>query len=140
MSTTPSLLALLAVLTLAMLAGCKTGEADDEPAPVAQEGTPEGEAPGRRPQAGDDVQQQKLEVLVQGFLDNARAALAEGNLEAAHEALSHAFEIDPSNRYVFVPFVERSGGPNAVGQFTFEAKTGALAWNRPAFLSLTIHL
>ena len=96
MSTTPSLLALLAVLTLAMLAGCKTGEADDEPAPVAQGETPEGE-PGRRPQAGDDVQGQKLEVLVQGFLDNARAALAEGNLEAAHEALSHAFEIDPSN-------------------------------------------
>jgi 6-phosphogluconolactonase len=49
----------------------------------------------------------------------------------------HGIEIDPSNRYVFVPHVARSGGPNAIGQFTFDAQSGALAWNRPAFLSLT---
>ena len=48
----------------------------------------------------------------------------------------HGIEVDPSNRYVFVPHVARSGGPNAVAQFRFDEKTGRLAWNAPAFLSL----
>ena len=49
----------------------------------------------------------------------------------------HGIEVDPSNRYVFVPHVARSGGPNAVAQFRFDEKTGRLTWNAPAFLSLT---
>jgi 6-phosphogluconolactonase len=49
----------------------------------------------------------------------------------------HGIEVDPSNRYVFVPHVTRSGGPNAVAQFRFDEKTGHLTWNAPAFLSLT---
>ena len=51
----------------------------------------------------------------------------------------HGIEVDPSNRYVFVPHVTRSGGPNAVAQFRFDEKTGRLTWNAPAFLSLTAH-
>ena len=51
----------------------------------------------------------------------------------------HGIEVDPSNRYVFVPHVTRSGGPNAVAQFRFDEKTGHLAWNAPAFLPLTGH-
>ena len=51
----------------------------------------------------------------------------------------HGIEVDPSNRYVFVPHVTRSGGPNAVAQFRFDEKTGHLAWNAPAFLTLTEH-
>ena len=49
----------------------------------------------------------------------------------------HGIEVDPSNRYVFVPHVTRSGGPNAVAQFRFDEKTGHLSWNAPSFLSLT---
>jgi 6-phosphogluconolactonase len=48
----------------------------------------------------------------------------------------HGIEVDPSNRYVFVPHVARSGGPNAVAQFRFDAQTGRLMPNTPAFLSL----
>jgi 6-phosphogluconolactonase len=48
----------------------------------------------------------------------------------------HGIEIDPSNRYVFVPHVARSGGPNAVGQFRFDERSGRLTPNAPAFLSL----
>ena len=48
----------------------------------------------------------------------------------------HGIEVDPSNRYVFVPHVARSGGPNAVAQFRFDEKTGRLTWNAPAFLGL----
>ena len=49
----------------------------------------------------------------------------------------HGIDVDPSNRYVFVPHVTRSGGPNAVAQFRFDEKTGRLAWNAPSFLTLT---
>lgn len=49
---------------------------------------------------------------------------------------AHGIEIDPSNRYVFVPHVARSGGPNAVAQLRFDARTGRLAPNTPAFLPL----
>jgi 6-phosphogluconolactonase len=49
----------------------------------------------------------------------------------------HGIEIDPSNRYVFVPHVARSGGPNAVAQFHFDAESGGLTPNTPPFLSLT---
>jgi 6-phosphogluconolactonase len=49
----------------------------------------------------------------------------------------HGIEIDPSNRFVFVPHVARSGGPNAVAQFRFDERTGRLTANTPAFLSLT---
>ena len=48
----------------------------------------------------------------------------------------HGIEVDPSNRFVFVPHVARSGGPNAVAQFRFDDKTGRLTWNAPAFLGL----
>ena len=48
----------------------------------------------------------------------------------------HGIEVDPSNRYVFVPHVARSGGPNAVAQFRFDERTGRLTPNTPAFLSL----
>lgn len=49
----------------------------------------------------------------------------------------HGIEIDPSNRYVFVPHVARSGGPNAVGQLRFDARTGRLTPNAQPFLQLT---
>jgi 6-phosphogluconolactonase len=48
----------------------------------------------------------------------------------------HGIEIDPSNRYVFVPHVARSGGPNVVAQLRFDERSGRLTWNTPAFLSL----
>jgi 6-phosphogluconolactonase len=48
----------------------------------------------------------------------------------------HGIEVDPSNRYVFVPHVARSGGPNAVAQFRFDERSGRLTPNTPAFLSL----
>jgi 6-phosphogluconolactonase len=48
----------------------------------------------------------------------------------------HGIEIDPSNLYVFVPHVARSGGPNAVAQFRFDERSGRLTPNTPAFLSL----
>ena len=48
----------------------------------------------------------------------------------------HGIEVDPSNRYVFVPHVARSGGPNAVAQFRFDEKTGRVTPNLPAFLEL----
>ena len=48
----------------------------------------------------------------------------------------HGIEVDPSNRYVFVPHVARSGGPNAVAQFRFDEKTGRLTPNIPTFLGL----
>jgi 6-phosphogluconolactonase len=49
----------------------------------------------------------------------------------------HGIEIDPSNRYVFVPHVARSGGPNGVAQLLFDEKTGRLTPNTPAFVQLT---
>jgi len=49
---------------------------------------------------------------------------------------AHGIEIDPSNRYVFVPHIVRSGGPNVVAQFRFDERSGRLTWNKPAFLSL----
>lgn len=49
----------------------------------------------------------------------------------------HGIEVAPSNRYVFVPHVARSGGPNAIAQFRFDARRGRLTPNTPAFLSLT---
>ena len=48
----------------------------------------------------------------------------------------HGIEIDPTNRYVFVPHVARSGGPNAVAQFLFDEGSGRLTPNTPAFLPL----
>ena len=48
----------------------------------------------------------------------------------------HGIEVDPSNRFVFVPHVARSGGPNAVAQFTFDQKTGRVTPNTPPFLNL----
>jgi len=48
----------------------------------------------------------------------------------------HGIEVDPSNRYVFVPHVARSGGPNAVAQFRFDERTGRLTPNTPAYLAL----
>ena len=41
----------------------------------------------------------------------------------------HGIEVDPSNRYVFVPHVARSGGPNAVAQFRFDERSGRLTPN-----------
>lgn len=49
---------------------------------------------------------------------------------------AHGIEIDASNRFVFVPHVARSGGPNAVAQFTFDANTGRLTPNAEPFLYL----
>jgi len=49
---------------------------------------------------------------------------------------AHGVEIDASNRFVFVPHVARSGGPNAVAQLKFDASTGRLAPNAEAFLYL----
>jgi 6-phosphogluconolactonase len=49
---------------------------------------------------------------------------------------AHGIEVDPSNRFVFVPHVARSGGPNAVAQFRFDARSGRLTPNTPPFLSL----
>jgi 6-phosphogluconolactonase len=49
---------------------------------------------------------------------------------------AHGIEIDASNRFVFVPHVARSGGPNAVAQFSFDANTGRLTPNAEPFLYL----
>lgn len=49
---------------------------------------------------------------------------------------AHGIEIDPSNRFVLVPHVARSGGPNAVAQLTFDAGTGRLTPNAEPFLYL----
>ena len=48
----------------------------------------------------------------------------------------HGVEVDPSNRFLLVPHVARSGGPNGVTQFRFDGRTGRLTPNTPAFLSL----
>ena len=44
---------------------------------------------------------------------------------------AHAIVPDPSNRFVFVPHT----GPNAIFQFTFDAKQGKLSANTPAKLT-----
>lgn len=49
---------------------------------------------------------------------------------------AHGVEIDRSNRYVFVPHVARSGGPNAVAQLLFDEATGRLTPNATPFLQL----
>src|SRR5207253_8974640 len=43
---------------------------------------------------------------------------------------AHAIVPDPSNRFVFVPHT----GPDAIFQFTFDAKNGRLSANSPAKL------
>jgi 6-phosphogluconolactonase len=48
----------------------------------------------------------------------------------------HGVEVDPSNRFVFVPHVARAGGPNGVAQYVFDQTTGHLTPNTPPFLSL----
>lgn len=48
----------------------------------------------------------------------------------------HGVEVDPSNRFVFVPHVARAGGPNGVAQYVFDQTTGRLTPNTPPFLSL----
>ena len=48
----------------------------------------------------------------------------------------HGVEVDPSNRFVFVPHVARSGGPNGVAQFLFDGATGRLTPNEEPFLHL----
>ena len=48
----------------------------------------------------------------------------------------HGVELDPSNRFLLVPHVARSGGPNGVSQFRFDERTGRLTPNTPPFLSL----
>jgi 6-phosphogluconolactonase len=49
---------------------------------------------------------------------------------------AHGVEVDTSNRFVFVPHVARSGGPNAVAQLAFDASTGRLTPNAEPFLYL----
>lgn len=49
---------------------------------------------------------------------------------------AHGVDIDPSNRFVFVPHVARSGGPNAVAQLSFDASTGRVTPNAEPFLYL----
>ena len=53
---------------------------------------------------------------------------------------AHGIHIDRSNRFVFVPHLARSGGPNAIAQFTFDENTGRLTPNTPPFLSLLEYL
>jgi 6-phosphogluconolactonase len=53
---------------------------------------------------------------------------------------AHGIHIDRSNRFVFVPHLARSGGPNAIAQFTFDQNTGRLTPNTPSFLSLQEYL
>jgi 6-phosphogluconolactonase len=48
----------------------------------------------------------------------------------------HSIYADRSNRFVFLPHVARSGGPNAIAQFKFDAATGRLTPNTPPFLQL----
>jgi 6-phosphogluconolactonase len=69
---------------------------------------------------------------------NEQGAIADPPIEWRVTAYGcHGIEVDPSNRYVFVPHVARSGGPNVVAQFRFDEKTGHLTWNAPSFLTLT---
>jgi 6-phosphogluconolactonase len=49
----------------------------------------------------------------------------------------HGVEVDPSNRFLFVPHVARSGGPNGITQFRFDAGSGRLTPNTPPFLALS---
>ncbi len=53
---------------------------------------------------------------------------------------AHGIHVDRSNRFVFVPHLARSGGPNAIAQFTFDENTGRLTPNTPPFLSLREYL
>ena len=53
---------------------------------------------------------------------------------------AHGIHVDRSNRFVFVPHLARSGGPNAIAQFTFDENTGRLNPNTPPFLSLREYL
>ena len=53
---------------------------------------------------------------------------------------AHGIHLDRSNRFIFVPHLARSGGPNAIAQFTFDENTGRLTPNTPPFLSLREYL
>ena len=44
----------------------------------------------------------------------------------------HGIEVDPSNRFVFVPPRGRSGGPNAVAQFKFDRRPGGSPQHPPS--------
>lgn len=56
------------------------------------------------PPAQDDeraaAREERIRVLVEGFLGNARAAMERGEMETARTQLSHAFELDPGNQTV----------------------------------------
>jgi 6-phosphogluconolactonase len=68
---------------------------------------------------------------------NEQGQIASPPIEWRYTAYGcHGIEVDPSNRYVYVPHVARSGGPNSVFQFRFDERTGRLTPNTPAFLSL----
>ncbi len=111
MRTTPPRLAFFAVVLLGLFGGCKTSDNTPEakaataeaptPAPIeAAVAAPDPVAEPQEEAGGGDLRENKVRVLVEGFLDNARNALERGEIEAAHAALLHAFEMDPDNEEV----------------------------------------
>lgn len=68
---------------------------------------------------------------------NQQGQLAPAPIEVRNTAYGcHGVELDPSNRFLLVPHVARSGGPNGVTQFCFDERTGRLTPNTPPFLAL----
>jgi len=68
---------------------------------------------------------------------NDRGQIASTPVEWRETAYGcHGVEVDRSNRYLFVPHVARSGGPNGITQFRFDQRTGRLTPNSPPFLQL----
>jgi len=103
MRTSSTVCGAMAAVALLAIPACKTGgDGGTPPAPAAAPGADggPGEGAAAAPQVPAEVRQAKVETLVQGFLENARAALERGDAAAAHEALVDAYEIDPGNATV----------------------------------------
>src|SRR5262245_32951362 len=88
--------------TALLLAGCKSGDKHEAPS-----STPVANAPSAAPagaqgenQVPAGVRDAKTQTLVNGFVDEAKAALSRGDAAAAHTALVNAYELDPTNEQV----------------------------------------
>jgi type II secretory pathway component GspD/PulD (secretin) len=105
MRTSPPILGALAAATVALCAGCSSGNGGEKSGEPAAGGAQEQKGAAAAPakatpqetQARQGARSQQVSDLVAGFVADAKTRIAAGDLAGARTSLSHAFEIDPSN-------------------------------------------
>jgi type II secretory pathway component GspD/PulD (secretin) len=110
MIKSPRAWVLVAVAPLAVMVSCRTADNSGSAEPEAKAMTasspassplPASTSSSAAPTSQDQgLREQRADTLVGGMLNKAETALANGDLEAARDWLSHAFEVDPADEQV----------------------------------------